>query len=94
MITEDGKCVRCKCTCRYIKYAWKLLAGYLVDVRDHEQKTLRCGEGCSQSTSSEGTVNCTSSTRLRLHLGYLYGLAEKVLSAFSGPLIYMLRHDG
>ena len=40
MISEDGKCMACKCTCGNVEYARKSLTCYFVEVRDHQKQTL------------------------------------------------------
>lgn len=42
-------------------------------VGDHQQQALGAGEGCGQGTNSQGTVEGTSHTSLRLHLSDLWG---------------------
>ena len=78
VIAEDGKCMAGKCTCRYIEYARQLLTCNLVQVRDHQQQTLRSGVGSGQSTCCQRTVYGTCCTCLRLHLCNLYSLSENI----------------
>ena len=40
MISENRKCVRSKCTGRYIEYTRELLTSDFIKVRDHQQQTL------------------------------------------------------
>ena len=93
VISKDRKCVRSKCTGRYIDNARKLLACDLIKVRDHQKKTLRCCVSSCKSTSCQRTVNCTCSTCLRLHLCNLYFLSEDVLSSLGCPLVCSFSHN-
>ena len=94
VISEDGQRVACKSTGRYVKYARQLLAGYFVEVRNHQQQTLGCRKGSRQSAGCQRAVYSACGSCLRLHLGYLYGLSEDVLSSLCGPLICGFRHNG
>ncbi len=94
VIAEDVQSVGRNASCRYVEDTGKTLTGNLVQIRDHQKKTLGSSEGGSHSTCSKRTVYCTGSTGLSLHLGDLYGLAEDVLSSSCCPFINMFRHDG
>ena len=94
MITENGKGMAGNRTGRYVENARELFAGYLVEVRDHEKKSLGSRKCSGHSTGSEGSVISTRGTCLGLHLGNLYFLTEDILAARCCPLIHMLRHDG
>ena len=92
VVAEDVKCVRSYAACRNVEHAWKQLAGDLVHIRDHEEKTLRSSIGCGKSTSVQRTVNCTGCTGFGLHLLNLNGSTENVLDTLSGPLINIVCH--
>ncbi len=93
VITEDRKCVGSKRTCRNMKDTRELLAGYLVDIRDHKKKSLGSSVSRCHSACSKRAVERTSSACLGLHLGDLYFSPEDVLSSCRSPFIDMLRHD-
>ena len=92
VITEDRKCVASDSTSRYIEHTRKLLTCDLVQVRDHQQKTLRSRVGSGQSTGGQRSVNSTGCTSLRLHLCNLNFLTENVLSSLGSPFICGLSH--
>ena len=56
----------------------RLLAGDLEHVRDHEEKSLRGGEGACERASLKGTVNRADRAGLALHFHDLRDRAEKV----------------
>ena len=93
MISENGKCVRSKCTGRYVDNARKLLSCDLVKVRDHQKKTLRCCVGSCKGTGCQRSVNCTCSTSLGLHFSNLYFLSKDVLSSLGCPLVCSFSHN-
>ena len=92
MISEDVQCMGSYTSGRYIKYCRKLLTSNLVDVRDHQEKSLRSSIRCGQSTCCDGAVNGTCRTCLRLHLCNLDFLSEQILSSLGSPLIGVLSH--
>ncbi len=94
MVAEDGQSVACHSAGGYVEDARKLLARDLVQVRDHQQKSLGSGECRRQSACCEGAVIGTGSTGFGLHLRDLDLLAEDVLAAGCRPFIDMLGHDG
>ena len=94
MITEDVQSVGSNASCGDVEHAGKTLTGDLVKIRDHQKKTLGCGEGRGHRTGGQRAVHCTGSTGLSLHFGDFDGLTEDVLSSGSRPLIDMLRHNG
>src|SRR5699024_651546 len=93
VITEDGQCMACQCTCRYVEHTRKLLTCDLVQVRDHQQKNLGSCVGCCQGTCCQRTMYRTCSTCLGLHLSYLNFLSEDVLSSLSCPFVCGFRHN-
>ena len=68
------------------------LAGDLEHVRDHEQETLRGGEGAGQSASLQRTVNRARRARFTLHFDDLRHDAEEVLLTFGRPLVGKFAH--
>ena len=68
--------------------------GNLVHIGNHQQQTLRCGEGRTERTGLERTVERTRSTRFGLHLHDLHGLSEDILSSPCGPFVHILGHGG
>ena len=94
VITEDVQRVRTDSTCCNVADSRKTFAGDLVEVRDHQKKTLGSGECRGHSTGCDGAVDGASRTCFGLHFRNLYFLTEDVLSSGSCPLIDMLGHDG
>ncbi len=93
VITEDVQSVGGNAAGRDVEHCRQALTCDLVDVRDHQKKSLRSGECRCHGTGYDGAVCGTCGTCLRLHLRDLYGLTEDVLASGSGPLINVLRHD-
>ena len=92
VVAEDTEHVACQSTSRYVEHGRNQLTRNLVHVRNHQQETLRSGEGGSERTRVQRTVHSTGSTALRLHLLYHNSLAEHVFSAGSCPLVHVLCH--
>ena len=92
VVTEDRQSVRSQGTSRHMEYARQQLTGDLVHVGDHQQQTLRSGEGRGQSARLQRTVDGAGSTGLRLHLNHLNGLTEDVLATLRSPLVHILSH--
>ena len=55
------------------------LAGDLIHIRDHQQKTLRSGISRRQSAGGQRAVNGAGSAGLGLHLHNLDAVAEDIL---------------
>ena len=92
VIAEDVQGVGGQGTGGHVQDAGQQLAGDLVEVRDHQQQSLRGGVGGGQSAGSQRAVDRTGSAGLGLHLNDLDGVAEDVLLALSGPLIHVVSH--
>ena len=93
VIAEDVQSVCSYAAGRYVEYCRKAFTCDLVDVRDHQKKSLRSCEGGCHGTGNDGAVCGTRSAGFRLHLGYVYNITENVLTSGSSPLINMLRHN-
>ena len=94
MVAEDRERLSGERTGRNVEYARQQFARNLVHVGNHQQQTLRCGEGRGQSAALERSVDRTGSTSLRLHFNNLYGLTEDVLASLGGPLVDEFSHCG
>ena len=92
MVTEDIQARCSQRTCGDVEHARQQLASNLIQVRDHQQETLRCRVRRRQRAGLQRTMYGTSGTALGLHLDDADLLAEQVLLAVCGELIYMLRH--
>ena len=66
------------------------LARDQVEVWDHQQETLRCGEGAAQSTRGERTVDGAGRPTLGLHGRDEDGLAVDVETPPGGPRVHCL----
>ena len=77
---------------RDVEDAGQLLGRDLVHVGDHQQQALGGGVGGGQGTGGQRAVNGTGSASLGLHLDDLYGIAEDVFPAGSGPLVHVVSH--
>ena len=92
MVAEDVQCMRCNGTSGNVEYTRKQLACDLVHIRDHQQKTLRCGVGGSERTCCQRAVYGTRRTCLGLHFDYLNGSTENVLLTCGSPLVNAVCH--
>ena len=92
MVTEDVQCMRCNGTSGNVEYTRKQLACDLVHIRDHQQKTLRCGVGGGESTCCQRAVYGACRTCLGLHFDNLYGSTENVLLTCGCPLVNAVCH--
>ena len=94
MISEDVQRMGCHATCRYIEYARKPLAGNLVKIRNHQQQSLGCRIGGSQSACCQGAMHRSCCTCFGLHLSNLYSLSENILSSLGCPFVRSFCHNG
>ena len=75
-----------------MEHSGEQLTCNLVHVGNHQQQTLRSGEGGGKCASLQRAVEGTSGTSLGLHLDNLYTLTEHILLTGSRPLINQLSH--
>jgi len=75
-----------------VEHGGSQLAGDLEHVGDHQQQTLRGGEGAGQGPGLQRTVNGSGGTRLALHFGYVGDRAEDVLPSRRSPGVRHLAH--
>ena len=94
VITKDGQSVRCQRTGCNMNNTGQHLACNLVQVGNHQQKTLRSGKGSGQSTGGQRAVECTGGAAFRLHFNDVYRLTKDILLFCSSPNIGMLSHSG
>ena len=92
MIAENGQSVAGQRTGGYVEYTRQLLTGDLVQIRDHQQKTLGSRVGGGQGTCGKRTVHSACGTCLGLHLSDLHFMSENVLSPLGSPLIRSFCH--
>ena len=92
MVTEDTEGVAGQCAGADVEDAGDELTGNLVHIGNHQEQTLRSGEGGGQRTSLQRAVNGTGSTSLGLHFLNTDGLTPQVLAAAGSPLVNVLRH--
>ena len=94
VIAEDRQSMACKRTCRYVEHARKSLTSNLVQVRDHQKKTLGSCERGRKSPCCQRTVHGSCCARLGLHLSYMNRLSEDIGSSLSRPFISCFCHNG
>ncbi len=70
----------------------KHLAGDLVHVRDHQEKSLGCCVGRCEDTGLEGAVHCSGGAGLTFQLCDAYCLAPEVLFSVGSPFVNVLCH--
>ena len=92
VITENAQGMSGQSTGADMENARQQLAGDLVHVGDHQKQALAGGEGGGQRAGNKAAVHGARRARFGLHFAYMDGLAEKILRAFSRPLIHDLRH--
>ena len=92
VIAKNREALRGEAAGRDVKYDRGQFARDLVHVRNHQQQTLTGGEGCTQRTGLQRTVQRASRATLRLHLDHGWPRAPEVRFAFAGPLIGEFAH--
>ncbi len=92
VITEDAQRVRGQRPRRHVHDRRREFAGDLVQVGDHQQQALRCGEGRGQCPGLQRTVQGPGGARLALHLDDVGHRAPQVLDASLGPGVGQLTH--
>src|SRR5699024_10835736 len=92
MVAENRQSVAGQSTGGYVEHTRQLLAGDLVQIRDHQQKSLRSRVGGGQSACGKRTVYSACSACLGLHLSDLHFMSENVLSPLGSPLIGSFCH--
>ena len=92
MVTEDVVGVLGHGTGRHVEHGGHPVTGHDVQVGDHQQQTLRGGEGGGQRTGLRHAVEGAGSARLGLHLHQPHRLAEHILLTGGRPLIHLLAH--
>ena len=92
MVTKNVQRAGSQGTSTNVEYAWQKLTGNLVHIWNHQEHTLRCSIGSSQSTSLQGAMYSTSGASLRFHLYDVYLLAKQVFLALCCHFVYILSH--
>ena len=92
VVAEDVQGVRSECARGDVEDARQQLAGYLVEIRDHQQEALRSRVRRRQSTGLQRAVHSASGACLGLQLDDLDLLAKEVLDALGSHFINMLSH--
>ena len=92
VVTEDGQCVRRNGSCGHMHAQGIELACDLVEVGQHEQQPLRCGEGGGQRPALKRAVDRACGATFGLHLDHLWDLAPQVGLFVRRPLIRQLAH--
>ena len=93
MVAENGEAGSAEGACGDVQHSGLELARYPVQVGHHQQQALRGGEGRGQGACRQRAVDRAGGATLRLHLGHLDLLAEKIFAARSRPVIHQLGHD-
>ena len=92
VVAEDGQPLSREGTSRHVHYRAGQLARDLVHVRNHQQQTLRGGEGCGQRAALQCTVQRTRRATLALHLHDGGDRAPNVRTPTAGPFIGQFGH--
>ncbi len=92
VVTENGKALHSKSTGSHMEDRGGQFARNLVHVRDHQEKTLGCGEGRGEGTGLQSTVNGTGSATFGLHFKHAGNLSPNILLACSTPVVGVLSH--
>ena len=71
VIAKDAECVRGDGSCRDVDHRRCQLTSDLEHVRQHQQQSLAGGEGRTERTASDSTVESAGGTGLALHLDHL-----------------------
>ena len=92
VVTEDRQSLRCKRSGRHIDDGRRQFAGDLVHVRDHQQQTLRRGEGRGQRAALQGAVQSSGRSTLALHFDHRRDGAPHIGPPGAGPIVGQLGH--
>ena len=92
VVSEDGERVGRKAARRDVHYGARELSGYLVHVRDHEEKSLRSGEGRAERSGLYRSVVGSGGSGLALHLFDERNGSPDVRTVLRGPLIRPFSH--
>ena len=92
VVAEDVQGVGSECARGDVKDARQQLAGYLVEIRDHQQEALGSRVRRRQCTGLQRAVHSAGSAGLGLQLDDLDLLAEEILRSLGSHFIYMLSH--
>ena len=94
MIAEDGQALGGDGTGRDMDDAGAEFAGDLVHVGDHEQQTLRGGEGRSQASTLQSSMHGADCAAFTLHLHHVRNRAPDIGLAIRGVLVTEFAHWG
>ena len=92
VVAEDVQGVGSECARGDVEDARQQLAGYLVEIRDHQQEALGSRVRRRQCTGLQRAVHSAGSAGLGLQLDDLDLLAEEILRSLGSHFIYMLSH--
>ena len=92
VVTEDGHGVGAHGTGGHMEHSGLTGSADAVHHRDHQHQALGGGEGGSQRTGLQRSVDCADGTGLGLHLHQVHWLGEQIFPPVGGPLIRFLRH--
>ena len=92
VVAENGERLRRQRPRRDVEHARKQLTRDLVHIGNHQQQSLRRGEGRGESASLQGAVHRPGSTRLGLHFDHFHGFTEHISTPLGGPFVHQFRH--
>ena len=92
VIAENVQCRSRQRPRAHVKHARQHFARYFIQVRDHQQKTLRRGVSRRQRAGLQRAVNGARSSALGLQLDQTNLLPENIFGAARRHLVNVLRH--
>ncbi len=92
VVAEDAERVGGDRTGGHVDHRRQVLAGDLVEVRDHQQQALRRGERRGERSAEEGAVEGAGGTGLGLHLDHVGHVAPQIGAAGVAPCVRQLTH--
>ncbi len=94
MVSKDGEGMGGESARRDMHRGRGEFTGDFVHIGNHQQETLRCGEGGGECAGLQGPVQCARSAAFALQFFDDRKRAPDILSAFGAPLVSPLGHGG
>ena len=92
MITEDRQSLRGQCPRAHVHREWQQFARDLIEIRNHQQQSLRGGKGRRERATEEPAMHCAGHTCFRLHFDDPRYLAPEIWFLECGPFVAGLGH--
>lgn len=92
MVAEDRQSLRGQSACAHMQGERKQFARDLVEIRDHQEQSLRSREGGRQGAGQEAAVNRARHPAFALKLNHARDLPPEIGLTGGRPLVARFRH--